>query len=83
MGDGRNAAGRRSLRTVRAVRRRRDVNEFDECAVGVVLYGELRSIESAEHLVHRRPRRTRTKHAQELSTEWHSVRKLIAPVPTP
>jgi hypothetical protein len=45
--------------------------------------GKLRSVESAEHLVNGRPRRTRTKHGQELSAEWHSVRKLIAPVPTP
>ena len=28
-------------------------------------------------------RRTRTKHVQELSTKWHSVRKLISRLPTP
>ena len=44
---------------------------------------ELRSIESAEHVVSGRPRRTRTKHAQEFSTESHSIRELIARLPTP
>ena len=45
--------------------------------------GELGGVESAEHLVDGRPRRTRTKRAQKFSTEWHSVRKLIARIPAP